>query len=105
MNEVARTLQATSAKHEDMRHEPLQCLTRPCRYRSVMPNFFTKKSSPCDVHKDKERDNVSIDEVLVVNQMTWPELARQCIVANVSEFAEGGTVSGVGCLGRHFPHE
>ena len=24
-----------------------------------------------------------MEEVLVVNQMTWPELARQCIVANV----------------------
>lgn len=26
---------------------------------------------------------MAMSEVLVVNQMTWPELARQCIVANV----------------------
>lgn len=45
-----------------------------------------KNTSPCDQQRDKgdkERETVSVEEVLVVNQMTWPELARQCIVANV----------------------
>jgi len=39
--------------------------------------------SPCDQQRDREREGVGMEEVLVVNQMTWPELARQCIVANV----------------------
>ena len=38
-----------------------------------------------------------MEEVLVVNQMTWPELARQCIVANVRERRPRGR-GGVGVI-------
>lgn len=40
-------------------------------------------NSPCDQPRDSSRDQVAMEEVFVVNQLTWPELARQCIVAYV----------------------
>ena len=46
--------------------------------------------SPCDQKGERERESVPMEEVLVVNQMTWPELARQCIVANVREIRARG---------------
>lgn len=66
--------------------------------------FLVVPTSPCDQQRDKERENVAMSEVLVVNQMTWPELARQCIVANVRSCGGGVTlhvlpVRGEGWLG------
>ncbi|CAN0419627.1 unnamed protein product, partial [Ectocarpus fasciculatus] len=53
--------------------------------RVLSIDLHTVLGSPCDQQRDKERESVAMSEVLVVNQMTWPELARQCIVANLAK--------------------
>ncbi|CAN0365315.1 unnamed protein product, partial [Laminaria digitata] len=65
--------------------------------------------SPCDQKGEKERESVPMEEVLVVNQMTWPELARQCIVANMTKeylrMPDAEVTGWVRGLERHWTNE
>lgn len=63
-----------------------------------MPDLLCGKrqNSPGDQQRDKEHVGVPMGDVLVVNQMTWPELARQCIVANVRRGVRVGGGGGGG---------
>lgn len=45
--------------------------------------MVTVARSPYDPSREKPGDSAATEDFLVVNQLTWPELARQCIVANV----------------------
>lgn len=72
-------------------HTPRPILFVPLPWHlACRPVGNTTPTSPCDQQRDKERESVAMSEVLVVNQMTWPELARQCIVANVRSCGGGG---------------
>ncbi|CAM9442195.1 unnamed protein product, partial [Chrysoparadoxa australica] len=58
--------------------------------RMLVPELHTSLGSPCDNTAESSRtgkkgEELALDDVLAVNQLTWPELARQCLVMHMTK--------------------